>query len=201
MKKKIKFCFVAMGLVTTFSCSRYIAPPFTDVVKISQIKPSMKVKQVIDVLGIDPYDIYYMQETGAQMLSFNYRLKNRVMYPYHTVNHIKVKKQTSNEDSQKAEDIYYEKKHRTVYVLFSKDGELVSYLTTSGASDKGELVVTGNSIQYYDEKNINSLDSNYNKEHNPNYNAQPINIGVNKDGTFGQGASQKNKWYDLRLAK
>ena len=179
MKKIIGIVMMGMVLITVFSCNRYFAPPFTDVVKIEQLKSGMKVKQVIDILGIEPYDIYYMQETGAQMLSFNYRLKNRVMYVYNTVNRMEVNRQTSNEASQKAGDVCYDKDYRTAYAMFNKNDELISYLTTSGAKDKGELIVTGNSIKYYNDKNVNSLDSTYNKAHNPMYNSvRPINIRI-----------------------
>ncbi len=196
MNKKVRNLCMGLMLMTAFSCSRYIAPPFTDVVKVSQLKPNMKVKQVIDLLGIEPYDIYQMQETGAQMLSFNYRLKKRIMYQYNTINFLEVQRLTSNEESQKAGDLYYDKNYQTVYAMFNKDGDLLSYLTTSGANNRGELIVIGNSIQYYDEKNINSLDSSYNKAHNPYYNSRPINIGINKDGSFNNGgAVLPKKWY------
>src|ERR1039457_6529927 len=173
MNKVIKSLCIGFALIAVFSCSHYIAPPFTDVVKITQLKPNMKVKQVIDLLGIEPYDIYHMQETGAQMLSFNYRLKKRIMYQYNTVNYLEIQRQTSNEESQKGGYLYYDKKYRTVYVMFSKDGDLLSYLTTGGANNKGELVIIGNSIQFYDEKNINLIDSDYNKATKSYYNARP----------------------------
>jgi hypothetical protein len=199
MNKLVKNLCIGFALMAAFSCSHYIAPPFTDVVKISQLKPNMKVKQVVDLLGIEPYDIFQMQETGAQMLSFNYRLKKRIIYQYHTINSLEVQRLTSNEESQKGGDLYYDKKYQTVYCMFNRDGDLLSYLTTSGANNKGELIVTGNTIQYYDEKNINSLDSNYNKAHNPFYNSHPINIGINNDGSFNMGGvlKSKKKWYQF----
>ncbi len=177
MNKTAKTICIGFALMTAFSCSHYIAPPFTDVIKISQLKPNMKVKQAIDLLGVEPYDIYHMQETGAQMLSFNYRLKKRIMYQYNTVNYMEVQRLTSNEESQKAGDLYYEKKYQTVYIMFSKEGDLLSYLTSSGASNRGSLVLVGNTIQYYDEKNINVLDSI--KSHTL---FRPI--GINGDGSF-----------------
>src|SRR5687767_1470385 len=117
MTRKIKLAVMVLGLTTIFSCSRYVAPPFTDVSKVTQIKTGMKVKQVSDILGIDAYDVFYMQETGAQVLSYNYRLKNRIMYIYNTVNHIEVKRQTSDENSQKAGEVYYDKNYRTLYAM------------------------------------------------------------------------------------
>lgn len=184
MKLKIKLAVMVLGLATIFSCSRYVAPPFTDVSKVTQIKAGMKVKQVSDILGIDAYDIFYMQETGAQVLSYNYRLKNRIMYIYNTVNHIEVKRQTSDENSQKAGEVYYDKNYRTLYAMFNKEGDLTSYITTSGENDKGKLLLIDNTIKYYDEKNTTLVDSLYNKAFNPYYNNRPVIIGVGPDGRF-----------------
>ena len=179
----IAFCGIVM---MTVSCSRYIAPPFTDVSKVTQIKPNMKVKQVIDLLGVEPYDVFYMQETGAQMLSFNYRLKKRIMYAYNTVNLMEAKRQTSNEDSQKAGDLYYDKNYRTVYAMFSKDGDLINYITTSGAKDEGKLIVYGNTIKLYEDKKTTELDADYIKANNPIY------IDINRDGTLDRKSTRLN---------
>lgn len=178
---------LAIGVVLAsmlFSCSRYIAPPFTDVTKIAQLKSGMRVKQVSDVLGIDPYDVYYQQETGAQILSFNYRLKNRVMNVYNTVNYTEVQRQTSDEDSQKEGETYYDKDYKTIYVLFSPTGELTSYITTAGQKDKGKLILLGNTLRLYDEKNTTLLDSTYNKAFNPFYSNRPIRISIDRNGRF-----------------
>jgi hypothetical protein len=199
MINKLKILACACILLAAASCSRYVAPPFTDVVKISQLKPNMKVKQVIDVLGIEPYDIYYMQETGAQMLSFNYRVKKRIMYVYSTVNYLEVQRQTSNEESQKSGDLFYDKKYQTVYAMFNKDGDLMSYLTTNGINHGAGLIVNGNTIQYYDEKNINVLDSSYNRANNPFYSGKSVNIMLNRDGTFNLGGAPAptKKWWQF----
>jgi hypothetical protein len=186
MKNKLKLAVMVLSLTMLFSCARYIAPPFTDVSKVSQIKTGMKVKQVSDVLGIEPYDVYYMQETGAQVLSFNYRVKNRIMYVYNTVNHTEIARRTSDENSQKDGEVFYDKKYRTLYAMFNKDGDLTSYITTSGENDKGRLIVTGNTVKYYDEHNTTLVDSTYNKAFNPYYNNRPVLIGVGPDGRFGE---------------
>ena len=89
-------------------------------------------------------------------------------------------------------------------LLFDKDGNLVSFLTTKGVRDKGELIVIGNTLKYYTEKNTNSLDSLYNKAHNPTYNSgKSLNINLNPDGSFNNGNNSaipnnnvSNKWFD-----
>ena len=107
------------------------------------------------------------------------------MYAYNTVNWMEAQRQTSNEDSQKAGDLYYDKKYRTVYAMFSKDGDLINYITTSGAKDKGKLIVYGNTIKMYEDKKTTQLDSDYIKAN------QPINIDINRDGTFGGNENQR----------
>lgn len=184
MKRTKQICFALLGVFLLSACTRYIAPPFTDVTKITQLKAGMKVKQVSDILGIDPYDIYYQQETGAQILSFNYRLKNRVMNVYQTVNVAEVGRQTSDEDSQKEGEIYYDKNYKTIYVLFSPTGDMTSYITTAGQQDKGKLILLGNTLRLYDEKNITLLDSTYNKAFNPFYSNRPVRISIDRNGKF-----------------
>lgn len=184
MKKLSKITITVAACMLLYSCTRYIVPPFTDVAKITQLKSGMKVKQVSDVLGIEPYDIFYQQETGAQVLSFNYRLKNRVMNVYSTVNLTEVQRQTSDENSQKAGDTYYDKDYKTIYALFSPTGELTSYITTAGQHDKGKLILLGNTLKYYDEKNTNLLDSTYNKAFNPFYSNRPVRISIDRYGKF-----------------
>jgi hypothetical protein len=161
MKYKIWLAQVVLVSLLLSGCSVYIAPPFTDIMKLSQIKPSMKFKQVVDVLGVEPYDIYHLQENGAMLASFNYRLKKRIMR-LNTLNHDEFRRKTTNEDSQTAGDLYYEKDYKTAHVLFNKDGEMTSYITTDGVENSNLIVISGNTIQYADEKNINLLDPAFN---------------------------------------
>jgi outer membrane protein assembly factor BamE (lipoprotein component of BamABCDE complex) len=148
------------------SCAVYVAPPFTNIMKISQVKPGMKFKQVVDILGVEPFDIYHVQETGAMLTTFNYRLKKRIM-KVNTLNRDEFVRQTTNEDSQTAGDLYYDKDYKVAHVLFSKDGEVTSFITSDGVENSNLIVITGNTIQYADEKNVNLLD--------PAFNGQVIN--------------------------
>lgn len=167
MKKKQFISLSILAICLFFgSCAVYVAPPFTDVMKITQVKPKMKFKQVVDILGVEPYDIYHVEESGAMLATFNYRLKKRIMKP-NTLNRDEFTRQTTNENSQTAGDLYYEKDYKTLHVLFSKDGEVVSYLTSDGIDFSNLIVITGNTIKYANEKEVNLLD--------PAFNAQVIN--------------------------
>lgn len=149
------------------SCYRYVASPFTDIMKISQVKPTMKFKQVVDILGVEPYDIYHIQETGAMLATFNYRLKKRIM-KINSLNHDEFERLTTNENSQTSGELYYEKDYKTLHVLFNKDGEVASFITSEGIDNSNLIVITGNTIQFSDEKNVTLLD--------PAFNSQVINL-------------------------
>jgi hypothetical protein len=163
MTKKTWLAAIAFAGLLITGCSVYVAPPFTDIMKLSQVKPAMKFKQVVDILGVEPYDIYHVQETGAMLASFNYRLKKRIMR-VNTLNHDEYVRRTTNEDSQTAGDLYYEKDYKTAHVLFNKDGEMTSFITTDGVENSNLIVISGNTIQYADEKNINLLDPAFNSQ-------------------------------------
>jgi len=146
--------------------------------KIYEIKNGMSFKQVVDVLGIEPYDIYHVQETGASLMSFNYRVKKRSIKIPNTLNWDEYDRQTTNEDSQKKGDLYYDKHYRTLYVLFSKEGSVTSFVTSSGIEKSDKILLTDNTIRFYDVHNTTVIDSAYNKAYNIYYNSKPLLIDV-----------------------
>ena len=58
------------------SCSKWIAPYYTEVSKIAEIKEGMSEQQLVDKLGISPYNVYFMED-GGKILVFHYRHKQR----------------------------------------------------------------------------------------------------------------------------
>lgn len=171
MKNKYILILLIFGTISFSSCSRYIAPPFSDVMKIAQIKTGMKFQQVVDILGVEPYDIFHVQETGASLICFNYRLRKRIIKSP-TLNSDEFERETTNETSQTAGDLYYDKNYKVLHVLFNKDGELSSYITSDGIENSNLIVITGNTIQYADQNNIHLLD--------PAFNSQVINTQQQK---------------------
>lgn len=167
MRKRKFHALIFASALLMGSCAVYVAPPFTNVMQISQVKPSMKVKQVVDVLGVEPYDIYHVEQSGAMLATFNYRLKKRIM-KVNTLNHDEFIRQTTNENSQTAGDLYYEKEYKTLHVLFNKDGEVTSYITSDGIEQSNLIVITGNTIRFANEKEVTLLD--------PALNSQVINL-------------------------
>ncbi len=152
--KKYLICFALMWLM--ISCNRYIAPVFTDVDRISQLKPGMKLRQVVDLLGIEPYDIYHMQGDGSMLLSFNYRTKLRRM-KIPTLNQDEFNRQTTNDESQTAGEIFYDKDYKVLYVII-RDGELSSYTTTNGLQRSEIILIQENNLEVIHKKDISTYD-------------------------------------------
>ncbi len=99
--------------------------------------------QVNEVLGINPYDIYNIQEDGATVLVYNYLRINRMVKGMTSkVELMKYKK----EGLSAGEDWYDPKNPHRLFVYF-KDGKVVSLITDSGRRDAEALVLTSNSLK------------------------------------------------------
>ena len=152
--KKLLIVTAAIGFLA--SCSVYISPPFTDVEKIQQLKKDMPANKVSAVLGIPPYDIYYMDESDGYVLTYNYRVKNKRL-KIETLNRDEFERKTRNDDSQTSGVMWYDKKHKTLYCLI-KEGKLVSYLTTSGEQKVDDVLTQLNRIEFIEKSNVVELD-------------------------------------------
>ena len=137
------------------SCSVYISPPFTDVEKITQLKKDMPVNKVSAVLGIPPYDVFYMDETDGYIQTFNYRVKNKRL-KIQTLNRDEFERKTRNDDSQTAGLQWYDKKYKVLYCLI-KEGKLVSYLTSSGEAKVDDVLTQLNRIEFIEKSNVVDL--------------------------------------------
>jgi hypothetical protein len=156
MNQRLAFLLIISAFLL-MGCNKYIAPPFTSVDKISKLKPGMKLRQVVDILGIEPYNIYHMQKSGSQLFTFNYRLKNRKL-KVETLNRDEFSRKTTNEESQTSGVDYYDKHYKTLYVLID-NGELTSFTTTQGADDSEFLMIHQNNLNVISEKYISQYDS------------------------------------------
>lgn len=151
--KKLLFLAATVGFMA--SCSVYVSPPFTDVEKISQLKKGMPSNKVSAVLGISPYDIFYMDEADGYVVSYNYRLRNKRL-KIETLNRDEFERKTRNDDSQTSGDNWYDKKYRTLYCLI-KEGNLVSYLTSSGEQKADDVLTQLNRIEFIEKSNVVDL--------------------------------------------
>jgi len=97
--------------------SKYVAPPFTDVDKILELKHGQSAKAVAEVLKIKPYDIVYAHDKGKVLLIYNYRVKDRRMVlPTKTAGQV-----IHSEEAQRQGDLWYNKNYRELYLLFEDD--------------------------------------------------------------------------------
>ena len=74
LTRLILFAF-AFSVITSCNSIYQAAPPYTSVERMIQLKADMNVQNVNEILGIQPYDIYTIQETGGSILVYNYRVK------------------------------------------------------------------------------------------------------------------------------
>ena len=152
--KKMLLISAAVGILA--SCSVYISPPFTDVEKISKLETGMGQNKVSTVLGISPYDIFYMDETDGFVLSYNYRVANKRL-KVETLNQDEFQRKSRNQDSQTAGVIWYDKDYKVLYCLI-KEGKLVSYLTSSGEQKADQVLTQLNRIEFIEKSNVVDLD-------------------------------------------
>ena len=57
------------------SCSNVIVPYYTTVDKITEVDPGMSKDQVVETLGIAPYEIFHGIEGGCEIHQFKYKHK------------------------------------------------------------------------------------------------------------------------------
>lgn len=149
MKKSLLYlcCIVSISLA---SCSRWIAPPYTSVSEISNVKKGMTREQVNQTLGIEAYDIYTMQEDGTTILMYNYRLKERSMKLSGDLGMA-----TKTQASQKAGTEIYGSPS-LLFVLF-QDDKVSSLITSRGREDAEHLLLTNNNIQLISKQQLVTL--------------------------------------------
>lgn len=124
------FIFLSALLFTSCSVSRYIAPPFTDVTKIIELKPGQGVEEVSATLKVEPYDIVHSLDDGKMILIYNYRAKDRNMgLPTRSAQMI-----IHTEESQRGGETWYNLDYRELYVLFV-DGKLKNVYSDNLLSD------------------------------------------------------------------
>lgn len=155
--KKINFIvlFSLIGLVLS-SCSQskfIVAPPFTDVEKISKIEIGQTKEDVNKTLGISPYDILYLTD-GDYMCYFNYRLVDRKI---NIDNSNKNRNEgsgatlSSQEAQTKGEPFFTE--WRRVYVNFT-DGKVSHYTTDAGLEDANYIQLVNGTIKLLNKEDL-----------------------------------------------
>ena len=70
-----KFLQVFLIALIFSSCSNVIVPYYTTVDKITEVDPGMSKDQVVETLGIAPYEIFHGIEGGCEIHQFKYKHK------------------------------------------------------------------------------------------------------------------------------
>jgi hypothetical protein len=137
-----------------YSCTYYIAPAYTSVDELSKVRKGMTMSKVNEVLGIQPFDIYTVQDDGGTILVYNYRLKDRRA----KVNG-NLLEYTKTEASQKEGTPWYGEASRA-YLLF-KDDKMASLITDNGRQDAERLIIVNNNLQLISKEDLVNISYNH----------------------------------------
>ncbi len=124
-------------------------PYYTEPSKLAALKPEMTISAINTTLGVEPYDVYHLQDDGSSVLVYMYRIKKRrVSY-------------TSPEDlnsatSQTTGTPWYDEEHKA-YILLN-NGKLASLITDNGRAESKLLLVTNNLLQLIGKKDLVGLE-------------------------------------------
>jgi hypothetical protein len=165
-------------LITSCSQSKFIvAPPFTDVEKISTIETGQSKDDVNKTLGIKPYDLLYLNE-GDFLCYYNYRLVGRKVNIDNSIkNRTKGSGATlSSNKAQTAGEPFYTE-WRKVYINF-KDGKVTHYTTDAGLRNSNYIQLVNGTIKLLNKEDI-KLNNFYERSITPGIN---INAESSSEG-------------------
>jgi hypothetical protein len=141
---KILIMILLLNISLLIGCASrtgWIAPPYTNVEKILNIRPGMTLSEVNMTLGIDPFDVYYIYSDGSFLLVYNYRLK------YRMIDESIINKETiRNEQAQTVGEPIYPDYSSRLYVKF-KDNIVQSLITDAGKENAEYILLIENNVQ------------------------------------------------------
>lgn len=153
--RNILFAVIA---ATLFSCSGYvIAPSYTNVEKITSLKPGMTLEQVNQTLGNKPYDFYYGEDEGTTVVTYRYRRLNRRKKidaaEFFTWIHTPV--------SQTDGETWYDDKGIAEIKVRFMEGKFVSLISNEGMKYSYSTVLTDNDIRFIDDNEVSYIEQLY----------------------------------------
>ncbi len=135
--KQLAFLMLAGLLFTITSCSdKVIAPRYTYVEKVLDLKPGMKYDVVKSSLGCEPYDLYVDQKSGQAVYTWKYKHNERLVSG----------KLLDKKDGATVGDDRV-KNESTLYCIFSDDYMLESVSTSAGRADAVKLMLFDNTFR------------------------------------------------------
>jgi hypothetical protein len=151
-KKIIMILLLSMSiLVGCASRTGWIAPPYTNVEKIVNVRPGMTLYEVNQTLGIDPFDVYYIYSDGSFIVIYNYRLKYRIMNES-----IIDKEPITSERAQTVGEPIYPDYSSRLYVIF-KDNIVQSLITDAGKENAEYILLVENNVQLLTANELDSI--------------------------------------------
>ena len=208
-----------MAVITVYSiqsCSRntfVVAPPFTNVKKITQLTKGMTFAEVSTTLGIDPYDVVYTNETES-LCYFNYRILDRKIPVLNSIDSQTESQIDSLNLSSDAAQVYGKKFYsewKKLYVSF-KDGKLINFISSTGLSEANYILLVNGQIKLLSKKDLEF--SHFSKPNiltngaastgtganatstNKDYDAiENLLLPLNYDGTFKKNTESKKKFF------
>jgi hypothetical protein len=134
MKRSILFLLIAAAIT---GCSdKVIAPKFTYVEKIIEVKPGDDFSRVKSTLGCPPDDIYIDEANGKSIYTWRYKRNERF-----------VSKSLLDKPEGATTGDARVKNEGTLYCIFSKDYVLESLSTDEGRADAVNLILFDNSFR------------------------------------------------------
>ncbi len=150
-KKIIMILLLSISLVGCASRTGWIAPQYTSVEKILNVRPGMTLSDVNMTLGIDPFDVYYIYSDGSFILVYNYRLKYRMM-DESIIN----KEPITSERAQTVGEPIYPDYSSRLYVIF-KDNIVQSLITDAGKENAEYILLVENNVQLLTANELDSI--------------------------------------------
>ncbi len=149
--KKHSIFFLGI-IILLSSCSQnkfWIAPKFTDVSKISNLKKGMTKEEVSQTLEVEAYDSYF-SDAGTEMLVYNYRLQERRVPVSNSGRYVNMEtapmdKTVNSSAGQNQGSLYYTE-WRKLYVSY-QDNKMTSMITEGGMENANSVLILAASIQ------------------------------------------------------
>lgn len=156
----ILFMLFAVVLLNACSSSYFIAPPYTSVDKIINVKAGMTMQQANAVLGITPYDVFHIQDDGSSIVTYKYRIADRRQK--FTGTQQKIERDKHSEISQTGGETWYQKEDHTLFVLM-RDGKVRSMLTDNGIKYSRVILFEDNDIRFITKEELSRYSEYYMK--------------------------------------
>lgn len=153
--RALKNILLALLASALFSCSYNIAPPFTSVDKITNLKPGMTISQVNQTLGNNPYNILYGDQAGEQIITYRYRRADRrAKLPSGTDALDYVHKPISQIDGEK----WYNNDDVAEIKVRFREGKMVSLISNEGLRKSRSTLLTDYDIQFIDKNELSYIE-------------------------------------------